>query len=81
MSYTLEEVSKHNTASDCWMVINSQVLNVTDFLNDHPGGAGVIKRVAGKDASKEFNMLHKPNTIENFAPECVIGKLKLVSNL
>ncbi len=30
--FTLAEVAKHNTASDCWVVVNGVVLDVTTFL-------------------------------------------------
>merc|ERR1719502_717648 len=53
--YTLEEVAKHTTKTDCWVVVAGQVLNVTDFLKDHPGGELAILTFAGKDATEEFN--------------------------
>lgn len=74
--YTLDDVSKHNTEDDCWVVLNNQVLNVTEFLVEHPGGKKAIQLFAGKDASEEFNMLHKLEVIPKFAPECVIGVLR-----
>jgi cytochrome b involved in lipid metabolism len=74
--YTMDEVAKHNTDKDCWVVVNGEVLNVTDFLDRHPGGKGSIMLFAGRDASEEFNMLHKPDVISKFAPQVVIGKLK-----
>jgi cytochrome b involved in lipid metabolism len=73
--YTLEEVAKHNTEKDCWVVVNGQVLNVTKFLPEHPGGAKAILLFAGKDASDEFNMLHKPEVIPKYAPDAIIGKI------
>jgi hypothetical protein len=39
------------------------VYNVTDFLGDHPGGKKAILLYAGKDATEEFLMLHKPDII------------------
>jgi predicted heme/steroid binding protein len=74
--WTLEDVSKHNTDKDCWVVVNGQVLNVTSFLPDHPGGKKAIMLYAGKDASAEFNMLHKPDVVQKYAPKSVIGVLK-----
>jgi cytochrome b involved in lipid metabolism len=72
--YTWAEIAKHNTATDCWVVVNGQVLDVTSFLADHPGGKGAIMLYAGKDATAEFNMLHKPDVVEKYAPQCIIGK-------
>ncbi|KAG0221226.1 FAD binding domain-containing protein [Mortierella sp. GBAus27b] len=69
------EVAKHNTENDCWVIVNGQVLDVTKFLPDHPGGKKSIMIFAGRDASEEFNMLHKPEVIEKYAPEAVIGVL------
>jgi len=74
--YTLEEVAKHNTEKDCWVVVNGEVLDVTKFLPDHPGGKKAILIYAGRDATEEFNMLHKPDVVEKYAPECIVGKLK-----
>ncbi|RSH92155.1 hypothetical protein EHS25_008570 [Saitozyma podzolica] len=74
--YTKEEVAKHNKEDDCWVIIDGQVLDVTNFLNDHPGGAKAILLYAGRDATEEFNMIHPPNAISKYAPDTVIGKLK-----
>jgi len=73
---TVAEVAKHNTEKDCWVIINDKVMNVTDFLKDHPGGKKAILLFAGKDASAEFNMLHKPDVVEKYAPQCVLGDLQ-----
>jgi flavocytochrome c len=74
--YTLDDVAKHNTKEDIWVVVNGQVLDVTKFLPDHPGGEKAILLFAGKDASEEFNMLHDPKVISRYAADAVIGKLK-----
>lgn len=74
--YTLEEVAKHNTEKDCWVVINGQVLDVTSFLDDHPGGKMAIMTFAGRDATEEFNMLHDKDVVEKYAPHTIIGVLK-----
>jgi len=74
--YTLDEVAKHNTEGDCWVVVNGRVLDVTKFLPDHPGGKKSILLYAGRDATEEFNMLHKPDVVDKYAPSAIIGTLK-----
>merc|ERR1719162_1725566 len=71
--YTLQDISKHVTKQDCWVVVNGEVLDVTSFLGDHPGGELAILTFAGKDASEEFNMIHPPDVIPKYAPDAVIG--------
>lgn len=36
----------------------NQVYDVTDFLDDHPGGGQSITINAGQDSTEEFNTLH-----------------------
>lgn len=56
--WTKEEVAKHNTEKDCWVIVNGQVLDVTAFLKDHPGGKKAILLFAGKDATDEFSIFY-----------------------
>jgi cytochrome b involved in lipid metabolism len=73
--FSLEDISKHNTQDDCWVSVNGMALNVTDFLENHPGGPKAILLYAGKDATEEFNMLHDKNVIE----VCFLSKTVLTS--
>ncbi|KAF8303074.1 fumarate reductase [Clavulina sp. PMI_390] len=74
--YTVEEVAQHNKEGDIWVIVEDQVLDVTNFLSEHPGGAKAILLFAGKDATEEFLMLHDPKVIPRYAPDAVIGKVK-----
>ena len=56
-------------------MVNGDVLVVTSFLKDHPGGELAILTFAGKDATKEFNMIHPPGVIPRYAPDVGLGKL------
>merc|ERR1712060_105118 len=70
---TMDEVAKHTSKTDCWVVVSDQVLDVTKFLGEHPGGELAILTFAGKDATEEFNMIHPPDVIGKYAPDAVIG--------
>ncbi|QWU87564.1 hypothetical protein CA3LBN_001829 [Candidozyma haemuli] len=74
--FTADEVAKHNSESDCWVIVKNVVLDLTSFLDDHPGGRESILNFAGKDATESFDMLHEDNVIQRYAPKCVLGRLK-----
>jgi predicted heme/steroid binding protein len=50
---SLEEVAKHNKKDDVWVVVKGCVLDCTNFLEEHPGGAQAILNFAGRDATEE----------------------------
>lgn len=52
-TYTVDEVKKHNTKDDLWVIIDGQVLDVTKFAPDHPGGEAALMLYAGRDATEE----------------------------
>lgn len=39
---SLEECKQHAREEDCWLVIHGKVLDVTSFLDEHPGGFDII---------------------------------------
>lgn len=36
---SVQQIAGHNTPEDCWIVVDKQVWDVTDFLEEHPGGS------------------------------------------
>lgn len=56
--YTLEEVSIHNSQSDCWSAINGSVYDLTSWVSRHPGGEQAILNLCGTDGSTAFNAKH-----------------------
>ena len=63
MTYTLEDVSPHSKAEDCWIVIEGNVYDMTPYIQKqlHPGGAAILFG-CGKDATAVFNMRPKDKT-------------------
>ncbi|KAF1981514.1 Inositolphosphorylceramide-B hydroxylase [Aulographum hederae CBS 113979] len=46
------EVAAKNTKSACYVTIGTKVFDVTDFLDDHPGGGDLILEYGGKDVTE-----------------------------
>ncbi|EKD18446.1 uncharacterized protein L3040_007529 [Drepanopeziza brunnea f. sp. 'multigermtubi'] len=74
--FTMEEVAKHNTKEDLWVVVKGVVMDVSDWLDEHPGGPQAIMNFMGRDATEEFEMLHDDEVIRKYAPSQVIGRVK-----
>lgn len=64
--FTREDVAKHNTPDDLWIIIDSKVYDVTRFKNLHPGGINVFltEDIAGEDATEAFYGLHRHEVLE-----------------
>jgi cytochrome b involved in lipid metabolism len=54
-TFSKSEVATHNKQANCWLIINSSVYDITNFLDQHPGGIDVILPYCGKDATQAFN--------------------------
>ncbi|XP_033607620.1 cytochrome b5 isoform X2 [Cryptotermes secundus] len=52
--YRREEVAKKNNSQGAWIVIHNSIYNVTEFLNEHPGGEEVLLEQAGNDGTEAF---------------------------
>ncbi|RZF33946.1 hypothetical protein LSTR_LSTR010429 [Laodelphax striatellus] len=52
---SLEEVSKHDTITDCWIILFDKVYDITDFIWRHPGGESILLEQAGQDATRAFH--------------------------
>ncbi|TPR09744.1 Fungal specific transcription factor domain family protein [Aspergillus niger] len=74
--YSMEEIAKHNKKDDLWIVVKGVVLDVTNWLDEHPGGANALFNFMGRDATEEFAMLHDDEVIPKYAGHIVIGRVK-----
>lgn len=76
---TLAQVQQHNTADDCWVILNNQVLDLTGFEKEHPGKTAFVK-YAGTDITEILTKIHggkghAPGAYE-WAKKFVIGELE-----
>lgn len=50
--FSLDEVAKHNQKDDLWIAVKGVVLDVTHWLDEHPGGPQALFSHMGRDASE-----------------------------
>ncbi|HLP86926.1 MAG TPA: cytochrome b5 domain-containing protein [Candidatus Paceibacterota bacterium] len=50
----MTEISKHNKQTDCWMLINGKVYDITSYFGSHPGGNANMLATCGKDATDAY---------------------------
>ncbi|EYE91823.1 putative fumarate reductase Osm1 [Aspergillus ruber CBS 135680] len=74
--FTMEEIAKHNKKDDLWIVVKGCVLDVTNWLDEHPGGANALFNFMGRDATEEFAMLHDDEVVPKYAGHIVIGRVQ-----
>ena len=72
----LSEVAKHNTDGDMWIVVHGRVVDVSKFVEEHPGGVDILKQFKGKVADDKFDSFHTPNIVDEN-----IDKLAIVVNI
>jgi len=51
----MTEVAKHNQISNCYMVINNKVYDLSNYASSHPGGEKMIQNYCGKEATQAYN--------------------------
>nr|GEZ25403.1 cytochrome b5 [Tanacetum cinerariifolium] len=73
--YTMKEASEHNSAGDCWVVIDGKVYDVSAYLDDHPGGDDVLLQATGKDATEEFEDAGHSKTAREQMETFCVGEL------
>jgi cytochrome b involved in lipid metabolism len=73
---SLQELAQHNTSKDCWIAVHGVVMNITPFLNEHPGGPDVIVSVSGKDCTHDFEDVGHTDSARRSGDKYIIGRLE-----
>lgn len=76
-TFTLDEVAKHMSDDDCWIILDEKVYDVTSVLSWHPGGAKAITAYAGQtsvDTTTQYHSIHDKYA-DSKKDECYIDVL------
>ena len=77
---TLDEVKKHNSAGDCWSIIDGNVYDLTNWVESHPGGKERITAICGKDGTSSFLGKHSnSNSAKSQLNRFELGKLAVAA--
>lgn len=74
-TFTITEISKHNTPDDLWMVVGGIVYDCTMWQRFHPGGEAILRACGGRDATEVYNLYHKWVSCEGMLGAFAIGRL------
>ena len=72
---TLEEIKQHNSRKSVWFVIENHVYDVTNFLDEHPGGEEVLLEQGGKDATEIFEDVNHSSEAKDLMKQYLVGKV------
>eukprot|EP00472_Partenskyella_glossopodia_P001488 CAMPEP_0197530298 /NCGR_PEP_ID=MMETSP1318-20131121/31384_1 /TAXON_ID=552666 /ORGANISM="Partenskyella glossopodia, Strain RCC365" /LENGTH=539 /DNA_ID=CAMNT_0043086059 /DNA_START=53 /DNA_END=1669 /DNA_ORIENTATION=+ len=72
----MAQLNEHASETDCWIAVDGMVLDVTSFLDAHPGGRKILLKEGGKDATKKFKMFHGPNVLKKYKKKLAIGVIE-----
>lgn len=75
-SFTAAQVATHNKEGDCYAIVGSDVYDLTQWVNMHPGGPEAILGTCGKDLTNFTHPGGTPMTeqVKNI-PQFKIGTL------
>jgi cytochrome b involved in lipid metabolism len=60
--FTTKQVAEHASVDKgLYIIVDNGVYKMDTFVDEHPGGAKILKRVGGKDASKQFWKVRSPH--------------------
>ncbi|KAF3760725.1 cytochrome b5 [Cryphonectria parasitica EP155] len=80
--FTTAEVAQHKDESNgLWIIVDTGVYDITNFLDEHPGGPKILKRMAGKDSTKQFWKYHNAKVLEKYGPKLKVGEVKEAAKL
>ena len=75
--FSISDVEKHNTINDGWIIYNNNVYNVTNFIQNHPGGIDMIEKGLGKNIKQYWDQypIHYDKKVTDLLTPYYIGKL------
>ena len=76
--FRAEQVARHHTPSDGWVILDGLVFDVTSFIERHPGGPAIVRGYLGRDITTPFSLVsaHHTAPVGRLLHSCLIGILE-----
>ncbi|VWU48363.1 cytochrome b5-like heme/steroid binding protein, putative [Hepatocystis sp. ex Piliocolobus tephrosceles] len=74
--FTREEVKKHNTYEDAWVIYENKVYNITHYFKYHPGGEDVLLEYAGQDITMKVAEQHSYVNVKLILENSYLGDVE-----
>ncbi|KZT29405.1 cytochrome b5 [Neolentinus lepideus HHB14362 ss-1] len=69
----LEELKQHTSKDKLWLLVSGKIYDVTNFIDEHPGGDEVMLAEAGKDATEAFEDVGHSDEARAMMPAMLVG--------
>ncbi|KAI1418673.1 cytochrome b5 [Hypoxylon sp. FL1857] len=81
-TFTAKDVAEHKDEQNgMYIIVDNGVYDITNFLDEHPGGAKILKRMAGKNATKQFWKYHGKSVLDKYGGKLKVGELQETAKL
>lgn len=71
-----KELEEHDEEAERqWILIENQIVDITDYKHQHPGGDEILLEHAGADGTESFNNVGHSKEARNSMMEYVVGVL------
>jgi cytochrome b involved in lipid metabolism len=60
---------------DLWVIIDDKVYDLTDYVDEHPGGVDAIAKNGGRDATEGFKGPQHPSRVFDIVEDYRVGVL------
>lgn len=77
---SLDVLSQHKSKDSLWIAVDGKVYDITKFQDRHPGGAKILNKVGGTDATKHFVKFHPTDVLRILESSECVGELEGISS-
>ncbi|TXT11035.1 hypothetical protein VHUM_01786 [Vanrija humicola] len=72
-TYTIDDLQAHKSRDSLYLLISGKVYDVTQFLDEHPGGDEVLLEEGGRDATEAFEDVGHSDEARDMLPKMLLG--------